>query len=168
MPNYTTIDEIVKDDYIWRKHAFQITKGNSFLADELVHTFYLKYLQLKVPIPINKSYVIKSLRNILIDEFKLDNNKNDDVHNIRIEQDHYDYDSSDDNYNEILYSKIIKDIEELNFFDKTLFKMNMVDGKSIRKIQKETSLSFSSIQKSITKTKLYLKNKYTEDATKKD
>lgn len=107
---------------------------------------------------INYTYIYQSLRNnynllFLSNASKhlelQDNLSNDEP-----------YDSDKDIQDQMLYNQILSDVDSLEFLPKTLFKMNMVDRKSIRQIQKETGLSYSTIQQSIRETKENLKNKY--------
>ncbi|MFC4477397.1 hypothetical protein [Flavobacterium chungangensis] len=108
---------------------------------------------------INYTYIYQALRNNYNLLFLANSSKHlelqDDLHS-----NDESYDCDKDHQNQKLYNQILSDVDSLEFLPKTLFKMNMVDRKSIRQIQKETGLSYSTIQQSIRETKVYLKNKY--------
>jgi DNA-directed RNA polymerase specialized sigma24 family protein len=168
MKLYSTIDEIVKDDKRWRKRALKVTKSNEVQADEILHTFYHYYIEMTNPPVINYTYIYQALINNYIQlKMKLDKIiEYDETLYAAVNIDHYDYDDTDDLYNDNLYKCVILDIEHLDYFSKTLFKLNMIDGLSIREIQKEYGLSYSTIQQSIFTTKQILKNKYTDNEQK--
>lgn len=163
MKLYYTIDEIVKEDKKWRNLANKIS-NDKLQADEILHTFYAYYLEMPTPPIINYTYIYQALYNNYVQtqiklgkriEYDEDAEPESDHNNI--------YDEVGDFENENLYKNILLDIEGLDYFNRTLFKLNMIDGMPIRKIQKEYKLSYSTIQKSISKTKLLLKNKYTDN-----
>ena len=180
MKIYNNIEEITKEDNRWRKLAYKISKGNQTDGDEILNTFYMYYLQMEKPPEINYTYIYQALYNnqqqlrlkktnrIEYNEVQCDNSDQDkpQTYFSHVEQDHYFYDDSDDIYNDNLYKSMLLDVEGLDYFNRTLFKLNKIDGLSIRTIQKEYNLSYSTIQKSISSTKEFLKNKYTEDEQK--
>ena len=173
MKLYHNIDQITKEDNRWRKLAYRFSKGNQSDGDEILNTFYMYFLEMEKPPVINYTYIYQSLFNNYQQlQFKKKNRLESNSQTITdqdliqtyfssVEQDHYLYDDADDLYNDNLYKSMLLDVEGLDYFNRTLFKLNKIDGLSIRTIQKEYNLSYSTIQKSIASTKAFLKNKYT-------
>lgn len=74
-----------------------------------------------------------------------------------------DYDFEGDLNNQKTYELIISEVESLEWFHRTLFKYVLLDGISMREMERQTGISYNVIHKSITATKLHIKNKIRYD-----
>lgn len=162
MRQYNSIEQLVLDDNTWREAAFNITKDTE-LADEILHVFYMKAITLFTRNPdksINKNYVLTGLSNAFKD------NHNHTKKNLSYTNQHHQeievYDAFTDIHNQILADEILKDTDELRWFDKKLFQIIIYEKKiSMRALARATGISYSTIQISVAKSKAYLKNKHT-------
>lgn len=159
---YKNIDDILKDDSLWHKMAYKHTKCH-MQADELVHKFYMNYMNLKQQPVINKSYIYNALTNIWIREieYQLKNSLSlyTEVNNDT--DDEYDY--AADIKKQKLIDSIKEELESIDWFHRTIFKYVVIDGISMRQLERDTNISFTVINKSVNKTKLYLKNKFKDE-----
>jgi len=163
MNYYKNIDEIVTDDEKWRKMAMVIC-GDKMQADDYVNNFYMKYMQMsKTPDAINAGYIHTSIvrfhnehKSNTIKKREYDEN----VYSDEMDQDFYNYNAIKDIDNHILHANIMKELADLEWFHSKLFALVVVDGNSMREIERQTGISFNTIQSSIATTKKYLKNKY--------
>jgi len=163
---YRSLEDLATDDAKWRQLAFNITLDKE-LADEILHNFYSNIITLidnkaKVDkdFEINSNYVITALKN----SFRTHTKKNsqrisyNDNFNLIDDEDGYDY--VQDCINQCLTDEILNDASQLEWFDKKLFQIIVYEKKiSMRKLARQSGISYNTIQKSVVKTKLYLKNK---------
>jgi DNA-directed RNA polymerase specialized sigma24 family protein len=162
---YQNIDEIVIDDKKWRQMARAIC-GDKMQADEYVNQFYLKYMELKhPPKEIHAGYIHTSINRLhqRNKDVAINSDAYDEMINIsgdEMDQDFYNYDYKSDVNNHVLHANVMKDLQDLEWFHSKLFTLVIVDGHSMREIERQTGITFNTIQSSIATTKKYLKNKY--------
>ena len=117
-------------------------KIKTYICKILMVKYYSKKSQ------FNRKYVQYKKKKIESDESFLEHlaNKNsEDVEEIN-------------SHNKILNKKIDDCLESMNQYDKDLFKLYYEAGLSIRKLSKETGISFKSIQYTIEKVKKHIKD----------
>lgn len=145
---YKSLEELVKDDFKWRKMSLKICK-DEIIADELLHTFYEKYISAK-PKEITGAYVYASLSNHykqLIKTYKFK----------ELTMDFIEDDEEIDVVNQIRY-----ELSKLHFFHRMIFEYIVDEGFSIRELSRRTGIKFNVIQRSFSETRKHIKNKITE------
>ena len=131
-------------------------------AEDFVQNFYLKLLESNsfdvnkfytIPNVINKSYVLKVLKNMIIDDVRKKKIKVVKIEKVK----HIIPSKSNNKRKEILFSKMKEAINTLEGFDKRLLNIYTYHIPSIRKMSKEININTKKINKSLIKSKEILK-----------
>lgn len=164
---YNTIEELVNENTLWFKYALEIS-NDILIANEILSDMYLQLIVLKNKQPykeFSKAYVYKSLKHFYI-KIKLEDNKNfynrvEDYEYINID-DNEEVEESIDAYDFYNYTlNYLSNVTDRNdWFHKTIFKYVVIDGMSIRELERQSKIHFNILQSSIQSTKKKLKENY--------
>lgn len=152
---YKSLEDLVKDDSIWRKMSLKICR-DEIIADELLHIFYDKYISAK-PKEVTGAYVYASLCN----HYK-ELNKTYKFKELLIDVECDEYDIELDKNFEYQILMVKDELKKIHFFHRMIFEYIVDDGMSIRELSKKTGIGFNVIQRSFKETREYLKNKINE------
>lgn len=156
---------------IAKEHKEWINIVNSFgeydYAEDIVQEMYIVLYKYADPNKIitngkaNRGYIYFTLRTTYYQFYNLKNKvKKRDIDNYKIE--YKDTIEEQEAYNDIC--KMIDDeIEDWHWYDKKLFKLYRDTDMSIRKIAKETGISWVSIFNTLKNCKTKIKNKFQND-----
>lgn len=166
---YSTIEELASDNKLWYKYAYMISKKKE-LAYNMVSDMYIIMIEMKLENPsktFSKSYIYTTLVNLHIKsvEYKpkeiisyRDSNLEYIPNEIVEEQNNDEYDSLD------FYNYTMNYLDDCKckdqWFHNTLFRYVVIDGLSIRELERRSNIHFGIIQRSIIATKKLLKENY--------
>tara|TARA_Y200000002_G_scaffold376495_1_gene380452 strand:+ start:522 stop:1046 length:525 start_codon:yes stop_codon:yes gene_type:complete len=163
------VSHIAKYHKEWIKYVQKesMNKMQSKYAEDFVQTCYIKILESKTldvnklfnsNNKLNKSYVFKILKNILINDIK--KKKINTITNYNWETLHH-AEPDKDNKEELL-SKMESTIENMYWFDKKLLQLYVYKIPSIRKISKETKIGTKAIFQTLKKCKNIIRTELNE------
>ncbi len=144
--------------------------GGGELSEDFVQEMYLKVYNnnnniLNTKGEVNKFYVYLTLRSVLLDYFR----QRSKVIKVCIDDYKYLIDNNTINENEafnILSNKIDSEIDKWHWYDKDMFELYRHSGLSIRKIAKETNISWVSIFHTLKNCKGKIKEELENDYKK--
>jgi hypothetical protein len=141
------IDELAKRDSEWRKISLHISK-DKYIADEITQRMYLKLYNVQKE--INSWYVYRTLKSCHIDYIREQKNIIiiDEIKEVK-NSINYDYEFDK------LIESLDSEVKKLYWYDREIVMLNQ--KKSLRKIEKETSITTMSLFYTCKKVKEKLK-----------
>ena len=142
------LEQLAKMDKYWRKMALQIC-GDRMTADDLVQDMYLKFANYDKE--LNEYYVFFALRSIHINNLKkrkIETVRNE-VENLSLNEEDYCEET------DFLKELILKEVNDLPYFERETLKVTQIISQ--RELARQTDIPFETINKTIKKTKLQLK-----------
>mgnify|MGYP000511892410 CR=1 FL=1 len=142
------LEQLAKMDKYWRKMALQIC-GDRMTADDLVQDMYLKFANYDKE--LNEYYVFFALRSIHINNLKKRKIEtvSNEVENLSLNEDEYCEET------DFLKELILKEVNDLPYFERETLKVTQIISQ--RELARQTDIPFETINKTIKKTKLQLK-----------
>jgi RNA polymerase sigma factor (sigma-70 family) len=142
------LEQLAKMDKYWRKMALQIC-GDRMTADDLVQDMYLKFANYDKE--MNEYYVFFALRSIHINNLKKRKIEtvSNEVENLSLNEDEYCEET------DFLKELILKEVNDLPYFERETLKVTQIISQ--RELARQTDIPFETINKTIKKTKLQLK-----------
>jgi DNA-directed RNA polymerase specialized sigma24 family protein len=153
---------MLKELFKYHKEWIAMVKslGGGQYSEDVVQDMYIKikdknYLNNKKE--INKFYVYLTLKSILLDKFRKESKINYEDINYHSEKLIYDNDINEkEAYNNFI-DKVDNKIKDWYWYDRELFEIYRQSGKSIRKIAKESKISWVSIFNTLKNCKTEIK-----------
>lgn len=163
------VNYIAKYHQEWVKYVQKesLNKNQSKYAEDVVQNCYIKILESKTfditklfnkENKLNKSYVLKILRNILINDIK--KRRIETITNYNWETLHHAVPDKDNK--EELLNKMESTIDNMYWFDKKLLQLYVYKIPSIRKISKETKIGTKAIFRTLKKCKNIIRTELNE------
>jgi RNA polymerase sigma factor (sigma-70 family) len=142
------LEQLAKMDKYWRKMALQIC-GDRMTADDLVQDMYLKFANYDKE--LNEYYVFFALRSIHINNLKKRKIEtvSNEVENLSLNEEDYCEET------DFLKELILKEVNDLPYFERETLKVTQIISQ--RELARQTDIPFETINKTIKKTKLQLK-----------